>query len=399
MKASYIDKLLNGAKVEWTVLGNEKYIEIANSQRKPVKADSRIPGENPYYGANNIQDYVEGYTHDGEFILVAEDGSASLKNYSIQWAVGKFWANNHVHVLRGKGDLNNRFLYHYLKTINFIPFLSGGERAKLTKTKLIQIPIPIPPLPVQQEIVRILDAFTKLTAELTAELTARKKQYEYYRDKLLTPIEDNGKWFLNGKEVEWKTLGEVGKLVRGNGLQKSDFRESGVPAIHYGQIYTYYGTFATETKSFVSPTLATKLRKARKNDLIIATTSENIEDVCKPLVWLGEDEVCVSGETYIFKHNQNPKYLAYFLQTPMFFDYKKKNRTGTKVIRVHGDKLKQFKIPIPPLEEQERIVSILDKFDALTNSITEGLPREIELRQKQYEYYRDMLLSFPKEGE
>ncbi len=121
MKSSYIEKLLNGAKVEWTVLGNEKYIEIANSQRKPVKADSRIPGKNPYYGANNIQDYVEGYTHDGEFILVAEDGSASLKNYSIQWAVGKFWANNHVHVLRGKGDLDNRFLYHYLKTINFIP--------------------------------------------------------------------------------------------------------------------------------------------------------------------------------------------------------------------------------------------------------------------------------------
>ena len=144
--------------------------------------------------------------------------------------------------------------------------------------------------------------------------------------------------------------------------------------------------------------MANKLRKAKKGDLIIATTSENIEDVCKPLVWLGEDEVCVSGETYIFKHNQNPKYLAYYLQTPMFFDYKKKNRTGTKVIRVHGDKLKKFEIPLPSISEQNRIVSILDKFDAMTSSISEGLPREIELRQKQYEYYRNMLLSFPKEG-
>jgi len=191
-------------------------------------------------------------------------------------------------------------------------------------------------------------------------------------------------------------LGEIGKFVRGSGLQKSDFAESGVGCIHYGQIYTYYGNFAYQTKSFVSPTLAKKLRKAQKGDLIIATTSENIEDVCKPLVWLGEDEVCVSGETYVFKHNQNPKYLAYYLQTPMFFDYKKQNRTGTKVIRVHGDKLEKFEIPLPPLPEQERIVSILDKFDALTTSITEGLPREIELRQKQYEYYRNMLLTFPK---
>jgi len=139
------------------------------------------------------------------------------------------------------------------------------------------------------------------------------------------------------------------------------------------------------------------LRKAQKGDLIIATTSENIEDVCKPLVWLGEDEVCVSGETYVFKHNQNPKYLAYYLQTPMFFDYKKQNRTGTKVIRVHGDKLGKFEIPLPSLSEQELIVSILDKFNTLTNSITQELTREIELRKKQYEYYRNMLLSFPKE--
>lgn len=197
-------------------------------------------------------------------------------------------------------------------------------------------------------------------------------------------------------QVEWRSLGEVGEFIRGNGLQKSDFTESGVGCIHYGQLYTFYVNFADKTKSFVSSTLATKLRKAQKGDLIIVTTSENIEDVCKPLVWLGEDEVCVSGETYIFKHNQNSKYLAYYLQTPMFFDFKKRNRTGTKVIRVHGDKLAEFKIPLPPLTEQARIVAILDKFDALTTSLTSGLPREISLRQKQYEYYREMLLSFPK---
>lgn len=190
--------------------------------------------------------------------------------------------------------------------------------------------------------------------------------------------------------VEWKTLGEVGEFIRGNGLQKADFTKDGVPAIHYGQIYTYYGTFTNKTKSFVSQTLATKLRKAQKDDLIIATTSENIEDVCKILVWLGEGEVCVSGEIYIFKHNQDPKYLAYYLQTPLFFNYKKKNRTGTKVIRVHGDKLAKFQIPLPPLEVQREIVRILDNFTKLTAELT----AELTDRKKQYEYYSNKLLSF-----
>jgi len=203
---------------------------------------------------------------------------------------------------------------------------------------------------------------------------------------------------LDGIEVHWQPMGKIGNFVRGNGLQKKDFAESGVGCIHYGQIYTYYGTFAYQTKSFVSSILATKLRKAQKGDLIIATTSENIEDVCKPLVWLGEDEVCVSGETYIFKHNQNPKYLAYYLQTPMFFDFKKLNRTGTKVIRVHGDKLAEFPIPIPPLEIQTEIVRILDTFTALTAEITAEITAELTARKKQYTYYRDQLLTF-KEGQ
>jgi type I restriction enzyme M protein len=183
---NFMEKLLEGVEVEWKSLGDEDVVEIANTSRRPVKASSRIPGNIPYYGANNIQDYVDGYTHNGVFVLIAEDGSANLENYSIQWATGKFWANNHVHVLRGIGRLNSRFLYHYLCIVNFIPFLSGGERAKLTKARLVEIPIPILPPQIQTEIVRILDNFMELNAELSAELTARNKQYSYYRDLLLS---------------------------------------------------------------------------------------------------------------------------------------------------------------------------------------------------------------------
>lgn len=198
-------------------------------------------------------------------------------------------------------------------------------------------------------------------------------------------------------EVEWKTLGEIGELVRGNGLPKTDFTESGVPAIHYGQIYTYYGLSTTSTKSFVSPETATKLRKVDKGDVVITNTSENLEDVGKALVYFGDKQAVTGGHATIFKPCKDilGKYFAYFTQTVPFTNEKRKYAKGTKVIDVSATDMAKILIPVPSLAEQARIVAILDKFDTLTHSIREGLPREIALRQKQYEYYRDLLLSFP----
>jgi len=146
---------------------------------------------------HNIQDYVDGYTHDGEYVLIAEDGSASLENYSIQYAEGKFWANNHVHVVRGKSGLVTKFLYYYLQTADFIPYLPNKDRAKLTKAELMKIPIPIlypknpeKSLAEQARIVAILDQFDALTNSLTVglprEIELRQKQYAYYRDLLFS---------------------------------------------------------------------------------------------------------------------------------------------------------------------------------------------------------------------
>lgn len=191
--AGFLDKLLNGAEVAWVPLGDNKFFEIANTARRPVKASLRATGDIPYYGANNIQDYVDGHTHNGEYVLIAEDGSASLENYSIQYVSGKFWANNHVHVVRGSDAVDTRFLFHCLTMTNFLPFLSSKGRAKLTKGNLVQITVPVPcpsdpekSLAIQGELVRILDRFAQLSVELGVELGARKKQYTHYRDLLLS---------------------------------------------------------------------------------------------------------------------------------------------------------------------------------------------------------------------
>ena len=193
---------------------------------------------------------------------------------------------------------------------------------------------------------------------------------------------------LRGQNVEWLRIAEVGELVRGNGLQKSDFTESGVPAIHYGQIYTFYGNFTTETKSFVSPELAEKLRKVNKGDVVITNTSENLEDVGKALLYLGEKQAVTGGHATIFRPGEKilGKYFVYFTQSDFFASEKRKYAKGTKVIDVSATDMAKILIPIPPLDVQAEIVRILDAFTAVT--------AELNMREKQYQYYRDKLLTF-----
>lgn len=193
--------------------------------------------------------------------------------------------------------------------------------------------------------------------------------------------------------VKHQTLGEIGEFIRGNGIQKRDFRDSGFGCIHYGQIYTYYGLFADHTKSFIDPNLAEKRKKAYKGDLVIATTSENEEDVCKACAWLGEEPIAISGDAYIFRHHQNPKYISYCFQSELFQSQKKKYITGTKVLRVNGGAMAKIHVPVPPLPVQEEIVRILDSF----SSLEAELEAELEARRKQYAYYRNELLTFDRE--
>ena len=200
---------------------------------------------------------------------------------------------------------------------------------------------------------------------------------------------------INSK-IQYKTLGEVGTFIRGNGLQKKDLIESGVPAIHYGQIYTHYGVSTEQTISFVSSETAEKLKKVDYGDVIITNTSENLEDVGKAVAYYVKEQGITGGHATIFKPSEKiiGKYLVYYTQTIEFSNQKRKYAKGTKVIDVSANDLAKISIPLPPIEEQERIVAILDKFDTLVNSISEGLPKEIQQRRQQYEYYREQLLTF-----
>ena len=159
-------------------------------------------------------------------------------------------------------------------------------------------------------------------------------------------------------------------------------------------MYTHFGIYATKTLKCISEEVAKKSKMAVKNDIVMAVTSENVEDVCKCTAWLGNENIAVSGHTAIIHHNQNAKYLSYYFHSAMFFAQKKRLAHGTKVIEVTPNALNDIVIPLPSLDEQKRIVGILDRFDALCNDLSSGLPAEIEARQKQYEDYRDRLLNF-----
>ena len=287
-----------------------------------------------------------------------------------------------------------KFVFYYMFVIDewCKKNVNAGNFASVDMKRFKKLEFPLPPIKVQTEIVRILDKFTSLEAELEAELDCRKRQYEYYRDKLLSF--DN----VEGEEVEWKKMSEVGTFIRGNGLQKKDFTESGVGCIHYGQIYTKFNTFTDKTLTYCSENVARKLTPVHPGDLIIACTSENVEDVCKTVAWLGKEDIVTGGHACVFSHHENPKYIAYLLQTENFFQQKKKYARGVKVIDIKVADLQKITLPIPSLEEQHRIVSILDRFESLTTSLQSGLPAEIAARRQQYEHYRDKLLTFKRKG-
>lgn len=287
-------------------------------------------------------------------------------------------------------SLDPLYVAYFFQTDDFrsqkARFITGTKLKRVSGAHLARIKIPVPPPAIQAEIAEILSKMEMLKVELESELEYRSRQYAYHRDSLLG--------FAGSQSVRWASMGEVGEFVRGRRFTKNDVVPLGIGSIHYGEIYTQYGVYASEALSHIRTELAPNLRFARTGDVVIAAVGETVEDVCKAVAWLGDEEVAIHDDCFAYRHTLNPKFVAYYFQTSVFHAEKNKHVARAKVKRISGEGLAKLKIPVPSLEEQGRIVEILDKFDALVNDLSIGLPAEITARRQQYEYYRDRLLTF-----
>jgi type I restriction enzyme S subunit len=314
-------------------------------------------------------------------VVMAMTGATVAKSAIVDFETS---ANQSVCAIETDETLANYKYTYYCLAKDYFKIKSSAQGAltSLNLAMIKQIQIPVPSLSVQQRIVEQLDAFTSSIENLKEQIAQRRKQYECYRDQLLD---------LEGKEEkDIHSWGEFCEMIKGNGVQKVDFVDEGVGCIHYGQIYTHYGSFTYTTNKFVSKEVFEKARKASKGDIIMTDTSENVEDICKSVAYLGENDIAVSNHALIIKHHQNPKFLSYSTLTRSFFNQKRKVVVGVKVSGIKPEHLAQIKIYLPSLDEQQRIVSILDTFEACIAN----LEAQLAQREKQYEYYRNKLLTF-----
>ncbi|MWP49883.1 restriction endonuclease subunit S [Gilliamella sp. Lep-s21] len=376
-----IAKLLDGVVVEWKPLGKllirTKGTKITASQMKELHKDDaplKIFAGGKTFALVNFDDISEKDINREPSIIVKSRGIIEFEYYD-----KPFSHKNEMWSYHSKDkQINIKYVYYFLKTkeLHFQNIGSKMQMPQIATPDTDKFEIPIPSLHVQTEIVRILDTFTALTAELTAELTARRKQYNYYRDQLLSFQED---------EVEWKALGEILHRTKGAKITASKMKE-----IHKNnaplKIFAGGKTFALVNFDDIPE------KDINREPSIIVKSRGIIEFEYYDKPFSHKNEMW----SYHSKDgNINIKYVYYFLKTKeLHFQNIGSKMQMPQIATPDTDK---FVIPIPSLSIQNRIVEILDKFDALTNSITEGLPREIALRQKQYEYYRNLLLDFPKE--
>jgi type I restriction enzyme S subunit len=365
----FLDKLLDGTVIEWLHLGDitqyeqpTKYLVAAKNYSDEFETPVLTAGKTFILG---YTDEIEGIYKASEApVIIFDDFTTANKWVDFDFKV-KSSAMKMI-ISSDKSKVLLKYIYYWLNTLPSELVDGDHKRQWISTFAEKKIPIPCPDSPqkslaIQGEIVRILDNFT----ELTAELTARKKQYNYYRDQLLS---------FDNVEVEWKPLGEICENISsGKNKDKSDIG-----------IYPVYGSTGVIGR--------TNNKVYEKEQILIARVGANAGRVN-----IAHGEYDVSDNTLIVKNKENIKlkYLYYILVNLNLNQFAK----GAGQPLITAGQLKSIQVPVPKITEQVRIASLLDKFDALTNSITEGLPREIDLRQKQYAYYRDLLLSFPKPDE
>lgn len=391
---SYLEKLLDGVEVEWLPLGEITKYEQPTKYLVKAK-DYHDTYTIPVLTAGKT--FILGYTNETHGIYQASKAPVIIFDdftTANKWVDFDFKAKSSAMKMVTSCDDNKTLLKYVYYWLNTLPseFAEGDHKRQwISNYSQKKIPIPCPDNPekslaIQSEIVRILDKFSELTAELTAELNMRKKQYNYYRDQLLS---------FDESSVEWKTLLEACDYVdyRGKTPKKT---QSGIFLVTAKNIRMGYIDYHASQEFISEEDYAIVMRRGlpKKGDVLITT-----EAPCGFVAQVNRENIALAQRVikYRSKNTQlSNSFLKHYLLGSQFQDKLMQAATGSTVKGIKGSRLHQLKIPIPSKVEQDRIVAILDKFDTLTNSITEGLPREIELRQKQYEYYRDLLFSFPK---
>ena len=329
-----------------------------------------------------------------EILMVMSDlpnGRALAKCYIVD-EDDKYTLNQRICALKIKPSVKAsvKFLFYVLnRNSQLLAYNNGIDQTNLKKQNILDVSIPFPSLEIQNEIVRVLDSFTslmgELTSNLTAELTARKKQYSYYRDELLKPQED----------IPIVTLKEIAtSIYRGAGIKRDQVTDEGIPCVRYGEIYTTYNTWFDECFSHTREEYVSSPKYFEHGDILFAITGESVEDIAKSVAYVGHDKCLAGGDIVVMKHEQNPRYLAHVLNTTMAREQKSRGKVKSKVVHSNVPSIEQIEIPLPSLEVQKRYADVLDNFEQICNDLSIGLPAEIEARQKQYEYYRDLLLTF-----
>lgn len=324
---------------------------------------------------------------EGEIVAIPWGGTPNVKYYNGKFVTG----DNRIATSNDKKLLSNKYLYYWLqnniKLLN--TFYRGAGIQHPNMKSVLTMKIPVPPLPVQQEIVRILDSFSELEKELEKELEAREKQYECYRNQLLSFGEGGD----HACDVKWMKLGEVVKKISSGGTpntKKQEYYNGTIPwlrtqEVDFGEIYTT-GVYITEEGLKNS-----SAKWIPANCVIMAMYGATVGKVAVNRIPLTTNQACCNLECD--SNRLHYKFLYYFLCDR--YKYIKSLGQGSQT-NINANIVKNLQIPLPPLAEQKRIVEILDKFDALVNDISIGLPAEINARRKQYEYYREKLLTFPR---